>query len=146
MGLWLLQLLGGRLPALLKLLHRDIKPATIFLHRGDLKLGDLGLSKHVIDTMSGAQKHAVRQPFLAPEVHMGQYYDKAVDIWGLGWVVHEMITPRPRLPRARQRDHPAQDCLGAVRAHHGDWSEEITGMVKAMLKRRPTTGRPRCSC
>ena len=66
------------------------------MHKGSMKLGDLGLSKQVLLTMTGAQKHTqCGSPlYLAPEVHMGQKYDKKVDVWGVGCVLFEMV-PAP---------------------------------------------------
>ena len=55
------------------ILHRDIKPSNAFLHNGQVKLGDLGLSKQVIDgAENGALVHTQcgTPLYVAPEVHM----------------------------------------------------------------------------
>ena len=41
----------------LQVMHRDIKPRNVFIHKGVLKLGDLGLSKQAVQ--GAAQKHTV---------------------------------------------------------------------------------------
>ena len=60
----------------------QIKPANIFLHKGDeLKLGDLGLSK-MSQAATRALAHTVcgSPIYAAPEIHMGQPYSKSVDV------------------------------------------------------------------
>ena len=63
------------------MMHRDIKPRNVFIHKGVLKLGDLGLSKQAVQ--GAAQKHTVcgSPIYAAPEVHVGVAYDLGVDIW-----------------------------------------------------------------
>ena len=54
--------------------HGDIKPANVFVHRGNqLKLGDLGLSKTTLDATNPKFHTMCGSPlYLAPEVHMGE--------------------------------------------------------------------------
>ena len=63
------------------------------MHAGVCKLGDLGLSKIVSAASPKAEAHTrCGSPlYLAPEVHMGQKYDRAVDIWSLGCTLFEMV-------------------------------------------------------
>ena len=78
----------------LKIVHRDIKCANIFLTKnGVVKLGDLNVSKvankGLVHTQTGT-------PYCAsPEVWKDRPYDNKSDIWSLGCVLYEMITLMP---------------------------------------------------
>lgn len=78
----------------LKIVHRDIKCANIFLtKKGDLKLGDLNVSKvakrGMLSTQTGTPYYA------SPEVWKDKPYNQKSDIWSLGCVLYEMCTGNP---------------------------------------------------
>ena len=75
----------------LKICHRDIKCANLFLTKeGVIKLGDLNVSKvakrGMLRTQTGTPYYA------CPEVWKDMPYDHRSDIWSLGCVLYEMIT------------------------------------------------------
>jgi NIMA (never in mitosis gene a)-related kinase len=78
----------------LKILHRDLKSANVFLFSNGLsKLGDLNVSKVAKRGLSYTQTGT---PYYAsPEVWKDQPYNNKSDIWSLGCVLYEMITLRP---------------------------------------------------
>jgi serine/threonine protein kinase len=73
-------------------MHRDIKPDNIFIHNGNIKLGDFGFSKMVNelcdinlnDTICGSPL------YMAPEILRSDKYDNTGDIWSLGVVIYEL--------------------------------------------------------
>jgi hypothetical protein len=70
--------------------HRDIKPANVFVENGTLKVGDYGLCK----SLNSAQKQTRTVGtvhYMAPEVGTGNY-NKSIDIYACGVVLHEMLT------------------------------------------------------
>ena len=78
----------------LKIVHRDIKCANLFLStNGTLKLGDLNVSKvakrGMLQTQTGTPYYA------SPEVWMDKPYNQKSDIWSLGCVLYETITGSP---------------------------------------------------
>ena len=78
----------------LKICHRDIKCANIFLTKeGIIKLGDLNFSKvakkGMLRTQTGTPYYA------SPEVWKDKPYDNRSDIWSLGCVLYEMLTLNP---------------------------------------------------
>ena len=78
----------------LKILHRDLKSANVFLYtNGDAKIGDLNVSKV---TRAGVGHTQTGTPYYAsPEVWKDHPYDNKSDIWSLGCVLYEMITLKP---------------------------------------------------
>ncbi|CAD8183606.1 unnamed protein product [Paramecium octaurelia] len=72
----------------MKVMHRDIKSANIFLINNEVKLGDLNVSKvakqGLLYTQTGTPYYA------SPEVWKDQPYDCKSDIWSLGCVLYEM--------------------------------------------------------
>ena len=78
----------------LKICHRDIKCANVFLtKKGIAKLGDLNVSKvakkGLLRTQTGTPYYC------SPEVWKDQPYDHMSDIWSVGCVLYEMITYLP---------------------------------------------------
>ena len=90
-----IQLLKG-LQALhdLKIVHRDVKSANLFLTKdGTLKLGDLNVSKvakgGMLQTQTGTPYYC------SPEVWQGRPYNFKSDVWSAGCVLYEMCELRP---------------------------------------------------
>jgi len=75
--------------------HRDLKPHNVFFENGIVKIGDYSLSKVMTashrsgNTMTVGSVH-----YMAPEISLGRY-DKTVDIYALGVMLHEMLTGQP---------------------------------------------------
>ena len=90
----------------LKIMHRDIKSANIFLNRnnhgnmpegGNLyqaKLGDMNVSK--VTGNRGLNYTQTGTPYYAsPEVWRDEPYGFKSDVWSLGCVIYEMLALRP---------------------------------------------------
>jgi serine/threonine protein kinase len=75
------------------LLHRDIKPRNILVtHKGELKLTDFGLSRHLASI--GQQTRCCGTPvYMSPECMDGRF-SVGSDIWAVGATMSEMITGR----------------------------------------------------
>lgn len=78
----------------MKILHRDMKSANIFLYKDSTaKLGDLNVSKvakkGLLYTQTGTPYYA------SPEVWKDQPYDLKSDVWSFGCVIYEMCALVP---------------------------------------------------
>lgn len=81
----------------LNIIHRDVKPENIFVSRfGDFKLGDFGIAREQIHTMSNMSKKGTYS-YMAPEIYKGEKYDSSVDIYSLGIVLYRLMNQN-RLP------------------------------------------------
>lgn len=83
------------------LIHRDLKPSNVFLTQQGAKLLDFGLARHTkrseavtspAITVPGAVTGTLR--YMAPEQITGDAVDARTDIFGLGVLLHEMLTGR----------------------------------------------------
>ena len=90
----------------LKVMHRDIKSANIFLNKngkggqadgGNLyqaKLGDMNVSK--VTGNRGLNYTQTGTPYYAsPEVWRDEPYGFKSDVWSLGCVIYEMLALKP---------------------------------------------------
>ena len=139
----LLQIVKG-LKALhdLKILHRDLKSANIFLFNdGSAKIGDCNVSKVVYKGIGYTQTGT---PYYAsPEVWNDTPYDSKSDIWSLGVVLYEMVTLHPPF-RAESMDGLYKKVLkGQYARINNKYSNDLYDIIKLLLKVNPND-RPSC--
>ena len=127
----------------LKILHRDLKSANIFLFGdGSAKIGDLNVSKVAKKGMGYTQTGT---PYYAsPEVWRDEPYDIKSDIWSLGCVTYEMMALHPPF-RAENMEKLYEKVIkcqyGKISDRYSDDLREIIKMLlKVSTKERPTCG------
>ena len=126
----------------LKILHRDIKCANIFLTKeGTIKLGDLNVSKvakkGLLHTQTGTPYYA------SPEVWKDRPYDNRSDIWSLGCVLYEMIMLNPPFRAANMNGLYQKVMRGLYDPIPSMYSKDLQQMVRNCLQVQPTN-RPNC--
>ena len=127
----------------LKILHRDLKSANIFLFSdGSAKIGDCNVSKVVYKGLGYTQTGT---PYYAsPEVWNDEPYDNKSDIWSLGCVTYEMLTLHPPF-RAESMDGLYQKVTkGQYGKINSRYSNDISEIIKLILKVNPID-RPDCN-
>ena len=84
-----------------KIIHRDIKPVSILIHKGVLKLCDFGISKKLDNSSQNAYTNTWSNiDYMSPEMLLGSCYSYSIDIWQLGIILYFMCTLKhPFRPR-----------------------------------------------
>lgn len=127
----------------MKILHRDLKCANIFLDADGkgAKLGDLNVSKvlknNLVYTQTGTPYYA------SPEVWRDQPYDSKSDIWSLGCVIYEMAALKPPF---RAKDMPGlykKVQKGVYDRIPDHFSNDLANLIGFCLKVSPVM-RPTC--
>lgn len=119
-----------------KIMHRDLKCANIFLKSGVIKLGDLNVSKLI--KMSQMDHTQTGTPYYAsPEVWSNKPYDYKSDIWSVGCIIYEMCALRPPF-----RGNGLEDLYKAVIKGKYDpppkiYSPELQMIIGIMLQVNP---------
>ena len=126
----------------LKILHRDMKSANVFLFsNGSAKLGDLNVSKVAKRGLGYTQTGT---PYYAsPEVWKDKPYDNKSDVWSLGCVLYEMITLRPPFRAQNMEGLYNKVCKGQFNRIPDKFSDDLYKVVQFLLQVNPIS-RPSC--
>lgn len=126
----------------LKILHRDLKSANVFLFNdGSAKLGDLNVSKVARRGLGYTQTGT---PYYAsPEVWKDQPYDNKSDIWSLGCVIYEMITLRPPFRAENMEGLYNKVIKGQLAKIPDRFSTDLAEIVRMLIQVSPEA-RPSC--
>jgi formylglycine-generating enzyme required for sulfatase activity/mono/diheme cytochrome c family protein len=126
------------------LIHRDVKPANIWLEkgRGRVKLLDFGLARPAGDelhlTPTGA---AAGTPlYMAPEVAARQKVDHRCDLYGLGCVLYRMCTgivPSPGIAGPVIVRALAAGAGGSLRPPPPEVPKPLAELIRALLAWNP---------
>jgi serine/threonine protein kinase len=75
--------------------YRDLKPENILMSSkedsAEIKLSDFGLSKITAPNERSDEPFGTIS-YAAPEVLLGEYYDRSVDLWSLGVVTYLLVS------------------------------------------------------
>ena len=126
----------------LKILHRDMKSANVFLFsNGSAKLGDLNVSKVARRGLGYTQTGT---PYYAsPEVWKDKPYDLKSDVWSLGCVLYEMITLRPPFRAQDMEGLFNKVCKGQYSKIPDRFSDDLFQIIQFLLQVNPSS-RPNC--
>ena len=73
-------------------IHRDVKPANIFLNQGVYKLGDFGFARQLDFSSEPIENFLVGTPlYMSPQCLQRMPYTEKFDIWSLGISLYELI-------------------------------------------------------
>lgn len=90
------------------IMHRDIKGSNLLINNaGILKLGDFGLSRtfNEKDIQYRYTNRVVTLWYRPPELLLGAVvYGPAIDMWGVGCIMAELLLRRPLFPGKNEKD------------------------------------------
>eukprot|EP00826_Nyctotherus_ovalis_P065291 TRINITY_DN9594_c0_g1_i1.p1 TRINITY_DN9594_c0_g1~~TRINITY_DN9594_c0_g1_i1.p1 ORF type:complete len:235 (+),score=38.06 TRINITY_DN9594_c0_g1_i1:328-1032(+) len=136
--IWLLfgQMCAG-LDALHKLsiCHRDLKSANMFIAKGQIKIGDLNVSKVVKSNMLFTR---VGTPYYtSPEIWNDKPYNHKSDMWSLGCVLYEMCALKPPFMASNMRELSKRIIAGLYPKISSVYSAEMTRVIRGLLQTNP---------
>ena len=74
------------------IVHRDLKPQNLHREAGQVKIGDVGLSKIITPSQRGAQTESIGTIYyMAPEISRGEYGPE-IDVYSSAAIVYELLT------------------------------------------------------
>ncbi|KAM3145271.1 hypothetical protein pb186bvf_002599 [Paramecium bursaria] len=119
----------------MKVVHRDLKSANIFISNGIYKLGDLNVSKV---TKKGLAYTQTGTPYYAsPEVWRNQAYNTQSDIWSLGCVIYEMAALKLPFKGQDLNSLCAKVQRGLFEALPNRYSRDLQTIITQMLQVQP---------
>ena len=130
-------LVGLRALHELKIIHRDIKSANLFLSEDyeTIKLGDLGVAKIAKDNL--AQTQIGTPYYLAPEIWNNEVYNNKCDIFSLGCVIYEMCALKIPFDGNSLQDLYRKINRGIIKKIPKKYSSDLYHVIKLMLTKNP---------
>jgi len=124
-------------------IHRDVKPANIFLcdHKF-IKIGDLGVAKRLMHDLF-TQTQIGTPAYMAPEVWAKAKYSYSSDMYSLGCILYEMMTYKlPYLARSMEEMRKLVTGGKLTPISPGVYSADIIQLCHSLLsldvRKRPT--------
>lgn len=114
--------------------HLDVKPHNVIIHRDRPVLFDLGIARALA---RAPLRHAVgTDAYMAPEQCQRGHVGPATDVFGLGVLLHQVLSGRLPFPRGRGRDDFPQTRVAAtpLRKHLPRAPQELEALLQACLQ------------
>ncbi|XP_048345755.1 serine/threonine-protein kinase N1 isoform X2 [Sphaerodactylus townsendi] len=120
-----------------KIVYRDLKLDNLLLDtEGFVKIADFGLCKEGMGYADRTSTFCGTPEFLAPEVLTDTSYTRAVDWWGLGVLIYEMLVGESPFPGDDEEEVFDSIVNDEVR-YPRFLSTEAIGVMRRLLRRNP---------
>ncbi|CAK56776.1 unnamed protein product (macronuclear) [Paramecium tetraurelia] len=122
-----------------KILHRDVKPANIFLdENNNIKLGDFGLSRILGENSQFCKTHVGTPYYMSPEQITEAYYDESSDIWSCGCLLYELAALKPPFEATNHLSLAIKIKSGQFDRIPLRFSEDLHQLITSMLDADPS--------
>ena len=121
----------------MKILHRDIKAANIFMFKDNkVKIGDLNVSKEI---KMGMLRTQTGTPYYAsPEVWNEKPYDYESDMWSIGCLLYELASLKPPFRGSSMKAVSSKVTKGAYEDIPSQYSKLLSNTIYSLLQLNPT--------
>nr|XP_055129901.1 serine/threonine-protein kinase N2-like [Symphalangus syndactylus] len=120
-----------------KIAHRDLKLENLLLDtEGFVKIADFGLCKQGMGYGDRTSTFCGNAECLAPEVLTETSYTRAVDWWGLGVLIYEMLVGKPPFP-GDDEEKVFDSIVNDEVRYPRSLSTEATSIMRRLLRRNP---------
>jgi serine/threonine protein kinase len=128
------------------IVHRDIKPANLMLTDGGIvKVLDFGIAilrgASALPRLTQFDRTVGTPAYMSPEQSLGRPVSAAADIYGLGCVLHELLTGLPPFtatPSMPLRAHHVQTPPPSALARRPDVPAALDSLILAMMAKEPS--------
>ncbi len=111
------------------IIHRDLKPGNILVDEdGRARLLDFGIARLLSDGDHTPATRIMTPEYAAPEQHRGEAISTATDVYGLGAVLHKLLTDEA----PQRRDGSRSSAL-----HDRDIDRDLKAIVSKALREEP---------
>lgn len=124
--------------------YRDLKPENILMSskddNADIKLSDFGLSKIIAPNEKSDEPFGTIS-YAAPEVLLGESYDRSVDMWSLGVVAYLLVSGT--LPFDDDNEDLILERVVSVEPdYQSPWIAKVSkngkNFIKSLLQKKPS--------
>ena len=121
----------------MKIIHRDIKSANLFLTEDfeSIKVGDLNVAKIAKNDLASTQ---IGTPYyLAPEIWLNKVYDYRCDVFSLGCCMYEMAALCVPFEAVSIQDLYKKITKGSIKRLPSKYSDDLYNCIKFFLNKDP---------
>ncbi|XP_068576887.1 serine/threonine-protein kinase N2-like [Cebidichthys violaceus] len=130
-------LLGLEFLHLNKIIYRDLKLDNLLMDAdGFIKITDFGLCKEGMGHGDRTSTFCGTPEFLAPEVLTDDNYTRAVDWWGMGVLIFEMLIGESPFP-GEDEEEVFDSIVNDDVQYPGSLPPDVVGILQKLLKKNP---------